>query len=124
MNFGTTTYGSTAIGGAAASPWFVFFVFLLREPDIVFTSTLTYDSTGMFSVFMRQGSEVVSNTSGVIYKIYSANDPHETPQLQTTQEGDGQAVIGAAHFITVTAEVNGAIWGGGQLFEVRGRAGD
>ena len=124
MNYGTSSYGSIAFGGSVASEWFIFFPMLLRDPDVLFESQLEYGGSGFFSVFTRQASEATASSSGVTYKIYTSNDPGETPQLQTTQEGDGQAVIGAARFIMVTALIDGIIWSTGQLFEVRGRAGD
>jgi hypothetical protein len=127
MSYGSASYGSAAIGGAAASLWFIFFPMspiVARDPDVLYESRLDYSGTGLFSVFTRQGSEPTSGSAGVTYQIYTSNDPDETPQLQATQEGDGQNVIPAAQFITVTAEINGTIWAGGQFFEVRGRAGD
>jgi hypothetical protein len=124
MTYGTSAYGSTSIGGSSASEWYVFFPYGLRAADVLFESQLNLSfNTGQFSVFTRQGSEVPSGGSGVVYKLYTSNDPGETPQLQVTQEGDGQNVIPAALFITVTAEINGTTWPGGQFFVVRGRAG-
>lgn len=124
MSYGSSTYGSSALGGSAASEWFTFFPLLQRDPDVLFESRLNLGfNSGSFSVFTRQGSEAASSSSGVVYKFYTSNDPDETPQLQATQEGDGQNVIPAALFITVTAEISGDIWAGGQVFSVRGRVG-
>lgn len=128
MNYGTAPYGSTSIGGATASQWYVFFPMPLavpRDADVLYEARLEYSGSGLFSVFTHQASEPGSGPAGVIYKMYASNDPDETPQLQATQEGDGQNVIPAARFITVTAYIDPAVWSpGGQFFEVKGRAGD
>lgn len=122
MNYGTSSYGATAIGGSVASQWFIFFPFLTYGPDVVFESRLEFTGSGtFFSLFSSQSNE---SGNGIQYKVYTSNDPHETAQLQTTFAGVGQAVIGVARFITVTAEIDGGVWSGGMQFSIKGRAGD
>lgn len=122
MNYGTSSYGSTAIGGATASQWFIFFPFLLYAPDVLFESRLEFTgSATFFSLFSNQGEE---SGSGIEYKVYTSNDPDETPQLQTTFAGIGQAVIGAARFIKVTAQIDSGVLPGGMNLSIMGRTGD
>lgn len=126
MSYGTSSYGSTSIGGATASQWYVFFSWTTRDAGTVFESRLEYGQSGFFSVFFRQSNYAAieqGGVPGVAYRVYTSNDPDETPQQQALQEGDGQTVVGAARFITVTMYIDPDIWVGMQC-EVRGRAGD
>lgn len=122
MNYGASSYSSTSIGGSVASQWYVLFPRLLYGPDVLFESRLEFTGSAVFfSLFSNQN---VDTGEGVTYKAYTSNDPDETPQLQTTFAGIGQAVIGAARFIKVTAEIDGVVWAGGIEFSIRGRIGD
>lgn len=122
MNYGSSSYGSAALGGASANQWFTFFVYKIYAADVLLTSTLELGvSSGLFSVFSAQGNE---SGEGILYQVFTSNDPGETPQLQVTFAGIGQSVVGAAQFVTVTVQIDGAVWPGGMNFSVRGRLGD
>lgn len=122
MSYGTSSYGSSAIAGASASEWFIFFPHLPYDPDVLFEAELEFNGpSGFFSLFSNQNTE---SGEGILYQAFTANDSNETPQLQTTFAGIGQAVIGSARFITVTAEIDSAVWAGGIQFSIRGRVGD
>lgn len=122
MTYGSSAYGSTALGGAAASEWFTFFPLLGYAPDVLHKAEMEFTgSDQLFSLFVSQSNETGEGTS---YKAYTANDPSETPQLQVTFAGVGQTVIGAARFITVTVELDSAVWAGGLILSIRGRRGD
>lgn len=123
MIYGSTAYGSTAFGGGV-NGFQVFFATDLRAPDINFEAMGLYSgSEELYSVFTQQNSEPGSGSAGVLYHILTSHDVSETPQLQTTIEGNGQSVIAAAPFITVRALIDGVTWGAGQIFGVTGRPG-
>jgi hypothetical protein len=124
MSYGSTAYGSASISGSASSIWRWFFPLQIRAPNTLFEAKAEFSSpSGLYSIYTFQATEPGSGSAGVTYKMYSSNDPDETPQLQSTVEGNGQTVVGLARFITVTAFIDGAVWGLGQIFSVRGRPG-
>lgn len=117
MNFGTATYGSTAIGGAAASPWFVFFPFAVRADGVYEADLEFFGSATFFSVFLQKSAEGIPAQ----VEMFTRNDLGETPQSQGTFDGlYAQSVIGAARYIKAVVTVGGA----GVGFTLRGRAGD
>lgn len=121
MNYGTTAFGASAIGGSPASLWFTFFPFLLRAPDILFEAQLEFGGGGeFFTLSVNQNTE---SGDGVLYKAYTSNGPGQTPQLQSTFAGIGETLIGAAAIIIVTGQIDSAVWAGGIQFSIRGRAG-
>jgi len=122
MSYDSSAYGSSTIGSSAASQWQTFFPWLFGvarpagEYEAIAETALT---SGFYSVIIQQSSE--GGEQSMETRIYTSNDPDETPQLQTTQ-GDAlyaQQVIGAARFITVRVTVFI-----GQFFSIIGRPGD
>lgn len=119
MNYGASAYGSTSLGGLSAGHWQTFFTYLGRAVGIHEAKAEFTGTSSLYSIFARLSSDVLD----VIFRVYTHNDPDETPQLQVTFGGFGnyfQGVIGAARFIIVRAEVVTAL----QTFEVHGRPGD
>lgn len=118
MNYGSAPYGSSSLGGAAASEWFTFFTLTSRDPG-TFEATLEFaGSEPFYSIFAQS----VGGTIGGLFEAFTYNDPSETPQSQGVFGGDFgflQSVIGSARFITVRATMSN-----GSNFSVRGRAGD
>lgn len=116
MSYGSSSYGAAVIGGASASQWQVFFVYTFRATGS-HQATAQFSGSGTFySLFARQSNENIPLAGAV----YTANDPNETPQLQTTFGGVGQSVIGTARFITVIITLPVA----GETFSIMGRPGD
>jgi hypothetical protein len=124
MSYGST-YGASAYSGSAnAVNEQVFFPLIGEDlaPDVLHERTALFNgSEEWYEVLIRQGSENPSGPNGAEYKIYSARFEEDTPQLQVTIGGAGQTIIGAAHVITVTALVDGAIWPTGLNFSIVGR---
>lgn len=123
MSYGSSSYGSAAIGGSTGTQQQVFFPWPIsgRSPGNYEAVAEISTADQFYSVFVRQASEVASGIPFMETEVLTSNDEHETPQLQVTL-GDGleiQAVIGAARFITVRVTVINA-----QLFQITGRPGD
>lgn len=106
MSYGSAALGSTSLGGVAASQGMLF------SPsenllEGVYRRSLEYlGGASFFQVETRMETASVSELR--IARIYSHNDPSETPQLQVTVGADGhytQSIIGAARFIVVDLEV-------------------
>lgn len=117
MNYGTSSYGSTAYSGATASQWYYFLSYLLYSIGTHEAITELPDPPQFFSLFLRKSSE---NTD-VTIEAFTFNDPDETPQSQGMFGGQfAQAVIGGARFIKVSATIGGIA----ERIEVRGRFGD
>lgn len=119
MAFGSSPFGSTTFGGSANSVnEQVFFPYKLYAPDVLHESTVFFGGDSEFyEILTRRFGEPVA----VEYKVYTSHGEGETPQLQVTIGGDGQTIIGAAPIIVVTAIVDGAVFGSGNLFDVVGR---
>lgn len=126
MNYGTSSYGATPIGGSGGGGWYTFFASVQRDSDVTHTAQLEVNtSEQFFSVFSQQNSIPGSGSAGITYKVFTSNDPDEAPQLQSQAEGFyTQQVVGAARFITVTAFIDSAALGPSSTFEVRGRVKD
>lgn len=117
MSYGSSSYGSAAISGSAASQWHVFLAYLLRGTGTYEAEAELALSATYFSLFLQKTSE----ETDVLIEAFSYNDPDETPQSQGTFAGlYAQHVIGAARFIRIVATVGVA----GDHFVVRGRPGD
>lgn len=100
MSYGSATYGSTPLGGASGSRW-VFF--LPDEPLTTGAHRRTLEYTGaalFFGVQLHMLSHFEPAEREL--KVYTHNDPAETPQLQvaTTETLDATVFVGAARFIT------------------------
>jgi hypothetical protein len=116
MSYGSSSYGSAPIGGSAASGWYTFFPYMTRAEGLYEAQSQFTGAPGFFSLFSAQ-----SNTDiPVEYRVYTFNDPAETPQLQVVFSGRGQAVVGTATFIKVTALLSGF----SEIFSILGRPGD
>lgn len=125
MSYGSSTYSGSAYGGNANSVnEQVFFQLDIRVPDVLFEAEAAFmGEDSLYSVYTLQESESGSGPAGVEYKIYTAHEQGETPQLQVTVQGNGQSVIAAAPRIVVTAIIDSAVWAVGQAFRVTGRPG-
>lgn len=124
MSYGSTSYSSTSYGGNANSVNEQVFFFLgpNYEPDVLHERSAFFTGPETFyEILIRQASENPSGPNGAEYKIYTARDESDTPQLQTTVGGNGQSIIYAAPVIIVTALVDSAIWVSGLNFSIVGR---
>lgn len=118
MNYGTTAYGSSAIGGSGNNLWQTFLSFLVYLEGSYESEAEVNTDDPLYSVFARKTSDAETLT----VRVLTRNDLAETPQLQTTG-GLGisaQLVVGSARFIKVEADVADP----GALLEVLGRPGD
>lgn len=107
MNYGSSSYGSVAFGGLQASR-FAFYTF-----SDVFTAG-TYQRFAEY-LGSAQFFEVTTRLQGALedlnprtMRIYSHNDPSETPQLQVSvglEAEATQSIVGAARFIVVEIEL-------------------
>lgn len=115
MNYGTSSYGSAALGSSPGSEWFIFFALLSRAAG---TYEATLEFTGaptLYSIFVKAG------TDG-LFEPFTHNDPAETPQSQGTFSGDFgsmQYVISSARFITLRVTMPAI-----SNFSAHGRIGD
>lgn len=119
MSYGTTTYGSVPLGGAAAASEQVFLPLMEYAVGSYEGSAVFTGSGSFYSVLARVNSDVIE----VSFEVFTHNDPNETPQSQGTFGGFGlffQSVVGAARFIIVRATVPTST----QFFSVHGRPGD
>lgn len=118
MNYGTTAYGSSAIGGSGNNLWQTFLSFLQYEVGDYESEAEISTDDPLYSVFARKTSDLENLT----VRVLTRNDPGETPQLQATG-GLGisaQLVVGSARFVKVEA----ALTDTAVQFEVLGRPGD
>ena len=117
MSYGSFSYGSAAISGAAASDWFVFLSYQFRDTGSYEAEAELNRPETHFSLFLQKASE---NTD-VQVEAFSRNDPDETPQSQGTFAGFyAQHVVGMAQFIKIVVTVGVT----GDFFVIRGRPGD
>lgn len=105
MSYGSAALGSTSLGGAAASQGaFYFYTETLAQG--VHRRSLEYlGEADFFQVETRMESFTEGRR---IMRVYSHNDPSETPQLQVTVGVDAfytQSIVGAARFIVVDLEL-------------------
>lgn len=117
MNYGTSSYGSTAIAGSGGGQQ-VFLPFLEYAAGTYEGKAEFSGDSQFYSVLARVGSDGLE----VSFQVFTHNDPDETPILQTSFGGFGlyhQAVVGAARFIIVQASLPFA-----QYFTVTGRPGN
>jgi len=118
MSYGSSAYGAIAYSGSAGSDWQVFFPLIFRDTGTVYEASVSFSgSNSFYEVRTRQETEEIN----VVYRIYSAHEAGETPQLQVTAGGGGptQSIIAAAPLITVQAEVVDDEFG--NIFSVTGR---
>lgn len=108
MSFGSASLGSSSLGGVVAT---LGTLFSPTESLTVGVHRRSLEYTGgaqFFQIETLMENEPVEERR--ILRIYSHNDPAETPQLQTTVGGDAfytQSIIGAARFIVVDLELLG-----------------
>lgn len=107
MSYGSASLGSASLGGAAASVGTLFSPIEVLDVG-VYRRTLEYTgSANFFQIESRVENEPVDVVFRIL-RIYSHNDPSETPQLQVTSGADSfyaQSIIGAARFIVVDLEM-------------------
>ena len=106
MSFGSSSFGSASLGGASGSLG-LFFSASEELSAGTYRRSLTYNGTALFFQIIQQQETVAVDPIRLV-KIYSHNDPGETPQLQTiTGEANySQTIIGAAKFIVVDLELS------------------
>lgn len=125
MTYGSSAYSGVPYGGSANSVNEQVFFPVLPDnyaPDVLHERTVLFTGPeDFYEILIRQGSENPNGPNGAEYKIYTARDESDTPELQTTVGGNGQSVIYAAPIITVTALVDSAIWSLGLNFSIVGR---
>lgn len=100
MSYGTAAYGSTALGGTSESRW-VFFVPTESLTEGAHRRTLEYTGSALFfgvQLHMDSFNEPPLRE----LRVYTHNDPSETPQLQvsTNETFDATVFVGSARFIT------------------------
>lgn len=118
MSYGSTAYGSAALGGSAANEWYVFFPFVHRAQGTHQAEAEVFTDEQWFSLFLQKSAE----ETDAQFQAFTRNDLGETPQSQGFFGGlFAQHVIPAARFIKVVAVLNNP---GGDITGVRGRPGD
>lgn len=106
MSYGSAALGSISLGGAAASKGALFFWTEQLAGGIHRRSLEYTGDADFFQVETQMDGEPQEQQR--IVRIYSHNDPGETPQLKVTVGGDAlysQSIIGAARFIVVDLEM-------------------
>lgn len=123
MSYGSSAYGAAAYGGGAnGANEQIFFPLIERPPDVLFEATGLFNGPEEFyEILTLQGTEPGSGPAGVEYRFYTSGGPGQTPQPQGGLAGNGQAIIGAAPIIVVTAIIDSSVWSLGVRFSVRGR---
>lgn len=124
MSYGSSSYGSAVYGGSANSVNEQVFFPLTSNyaPDVLHERTVLFNGPeDFYQILIRQDSENPSGPNGAQYKIYTSTGAGASPQLQVTVEGVGQAIIGAAPIIIVTALVDSSVWISGLGFSIFGR---
>lgn len=106
MPYGSSSLGSSSLGGVAAAQGVLFFATEVL-PDGIHRRSLEY--TGDASFFQIESRlENAPIEERRIVRVYSHNDPSESPQLQVTVGVDAfytQSIVGAARFIVVDLEL-------------------
>lgn len=108
MSYGSAALGSASFGGATASKGTLYFWTEALASGVHRRSLEYTGGAQFFQIETLMENEPVEERR--ILRIYSHNDPAETPQLQTTVGGDAfytQSIIGAARFIVVDLELLG-----------------
>jgi hypothetical protein len=109
MSYGSSPYGSTALGSASGATGQVFFPFGPYPTGQYEAQAENLSTASFYELRFQQnsGGSEIAEEELVEYKVYSHNDPHETPQLQVTMGSalSSQTIIGAARFITVRMNV-------------------
>lgn len=104
--YGSFAYGSAPFGGLP-SAWPTFFMPTERLPEGIHRRSYTYTgSAAFFGIFLHMDSFSETEIFRII-RVYTHNDPGETPQLQTqmSETGDTSVFVGAAQFIVVELEL-------------------
>lgn len=119
MSLGSSTYGSSVLGGSAnANNEQVFFAHHQWPKDTLLVARAEFAGPEEWYEIL---TFLYSEPEGVEFKVYSSHGEGETPQLQVTYGGNSQIIIGAAPIIVVTVMIDGALWSGGYDFRVVGR---
>lgn len=104
MSYASAPFASTSFAGLPVSRSGFFF----PEETLgigVHRRSMTYTGSASFFAIYWHMENLIEGQHEV--KIYSHNDPHETPQLQATigPSFDSETIIGAAQFIVVDLEM-------------------
>jgi len=116
MSYGTSGYACASYAGTPASKDQMF---LPRQQlqNGAYEHRAEYRGSAVYySVEIWHNSE----TNPVTNRIYTHNDPFETPQLQVITGGNSQysqSIIGAARFIVITTELTE----GPEVVTIKGR---
>ena len=106
MSFGSASLGSPSLGGTIVT---LGTFFSPSESLTVGTYRRSIEYAGAASFFqVIQQQEVISlGDPRLAVRIYSHNDPGESPQLQTSggEANFSQSIIGAARFVVVELEL-------------------
>lgn len=106
MSFGSASLGSSSLGGATASRGALYFYTETLAQGVHRRSLDYTGDANFFQIESRRENE--STVEQRIMRVYSHNDPGETPQLQVTVGVDAfytQSIVGAARFIVVDLEL-------------------
>lgn len=106
MSYGSYSLGSAALSGASASKGTLFAPSDSLARGVHRRSMEYIGGASFFQVESRSENEATDSIKTV--RIYSHNDPGETPQLQTSTSADNfysQSIVGAARFIVVDLEL-------------------
>lgn len=118
MSYGSSGYGSAAIGGATSGVGQVFFALMVRSAGEYEAGAEITTTEEFYEVVIRQSSEAAADDPFMETRVYTSNDPGETPQQQVSI-GDAlyaQSIVGAARFVTVQVTVFNS-----QQFSITGR---
>lgn len=105
MSYGSHSYSSTSYAGLPVSRGSLF-LWSETLAQGVHRRSLEYLGAATFFQIETQMQDEPQEVQRIV-RIYSHNDPGETPQLQVTTGGDAyysQSIIGAARFIVVELE--------------------
>lgn len=105
MSYGSTALASAPLGGLIISLG-TFFSPDERLSRGSYFRTLQYLGSATFFQVILQMENVPTDPLRIV-RVYSHNDPSETPQLQVTmgEANYSQGIVGAARFITVELEL-------------------
>lgn len=118
MSYGSTAYGSAALGGSAASEWYTFLPFIHRDEGTYEAEAEISIDEQWFSLFLQKSAEGTDTQ----FDVFTRNDSGESPQHQGSFNGlFAQHIIAAARFVKVVAVLNNPT---GDIVGIRGRPGD
>lgn len=106
MSYGSHAYGSAAFGGLPGARFVFFSSPELHDAGTYRRSTEYTGNAEFFEVITK--NEGAADDPERVMRVYTHNDPGESPQLQVTVGVEAfytQTIIAAARFIVVEVEV-------------------